>query len=106
MAPFTKPEAVLKQAEGLFSVGQTHAALQSLTEMFTLKRFRSTPLTALEPILVRFVELCVDLRKRRTAKEGSLKKTSPPSRSSYKSSSPSQTPRSRKHRKRPIGPSQ
>ena len=70
MAPFTKPEAVLKQAEGLVSVGQTHAALQSLTEMFTSKRFRSTPLTALEPILVRFVELCVDMRKGRTAKEG------------------------------------
>ena len=70
MAPFTKPEAVLKQAEGLVSVGQTHAALQSLTEMFTSKRFRSTPLPALEPILVRFVELCVDMRKGRTAKEG------------------------------------
>ncbi|KAG9312588.1 hypothetical protein JVU11DRAFT_6985 [Chiua virens] len=70
MAPFTKPEAVLKQAEGLVSVGQNHAALQSLTEMFSSKRFRSTPLTALEPILLRFVELCVDMRKGRTAKEG------------------------------------
>ena len=70
MAPFTKPEAILKQAEGLVSVGQTHAALQSLTEMFTSKRFRSTPLPALEPILLRFVELCVDMRKGRTAKEG------------------------------------
>ncbi|KAF9220592.1 hypothetical protein BS17DRAFT_810522 [Gyrodon lividus] len=70
MAPFTKPEAVLKQAEGLVSVGQTHAALQSLTEMLTSKRVRSTPLTALEPILLRFVELCVDMRKGRTAKEG------------------------------------
>ncbi|KAF8556680.1 hypothetical protein OG21DRAFT_1475900 [Imleria badia] len=70
MAPLTKPEAVLKQAEGLVSVGQTHAALQSLTEMFTSKRFRSTPLPALEPILLRFVELCVDMRKGRTAKEG------------------------------------
>ncbi|KAI9570021.1 hypothetical protein HD554DRAFT_2086236, partial [Boletus coccyginus] len=70
MAPLTKPEAVLKQAEGLVSVGQTHAALQSLTEMFSSKRFRSTPLPALEPILVRFVELCVDMRKGRTAKEG------------------------------------
>lgn len=70
MAPFTKPEAILKQAEGLVSVGQTHAALQSLSEMFTSKRFRSTPLPALEPILLRFVELCVDMRKGRTAKEG------------------------------------
>ncbi|KAJ3848833.1 hypothetical protein EV368DRAFT_48519 [Lentinula lateritia] len=70
MAPFSKPETVLKQAEGLVSVGQTHAALQSLSEMFSSKRFRSTPVTALEPILIRFMELCVELRKGRTAKEG------------------------------------
>ena len=70
MAPFSKPEAVLKQAEGLVSVGQMHAALQSLTEMFSSKRFRSTPLTSLEPIMLRFVELCVEMRKGRTAKEG------------------------------------
>lgn len=70
MAPFSKPETVLKQAEGLVSVGQSHAALQSLTEMFSSKRFRSTPLTALEPIMHRFVELCVDMRKGRVAKEG------------------------------------
>ncbi|EIW52939.1 uncharacterized protein TRAVEDRAFT_175066 [Trametes versicolor FP-101664 SS1] len=70
MAPFSKPETVLKQAEGLVSVGQTHAALQSLTEMFSSKRFRSTPLASLEPIMLRFIELCVDLRKGRTAKEG------------------------------------
>jgi translation initiation factor 3 subunit A len=70
MAPFSKPEAVLKQAEGLVAVGQSHAALQSLAEMFTSKRFRSTPLTSLEPIMNRFIELCVDMRKGRTAKEG------------------------------------
>ena len=70
MAPFSKPETVLRQAEGLISVGQTHAALQSLTEMFNSKRFRSTPVASLEPIMLRFIELCVDLRKGRTAKEG------------------------------------
>jgi translation initiation factor 3 subunit A len=70
MAPFSKPETVLRQAEGLISVGQTHAALQSLNEMFSSKRFRSTPVASLEPIMVRFIELCVDLRKGRTAKEG------------------------------------
>ncbi|KAA1473327.1 hypothetical protein DENSPDRAFT_872737 [Dentipellis sp. KUC8613] len=70
MAPLTKPETILKQAEGLISVGQTHAALQSLTEMFSTKRFRSTPLASLEPIMLRFVELCVDMRKGRIAKEG------------------------------------
>ncbi|KAI0791302.1 hypothetical protein C8Q75DRAFT_732405 [Abortiporus biennis] len=70
MAPFSKPETVLKQAEGLVSVGQNHAALQSLTEMFSSKRFRTTPLASLEPIMIRFIELCVDMRKGRTAKEG------------------------------------
>ncbi|KAG8924927.1 eukaryotic translation initiation factor 3 subunit A [Tulasnella sp. 418] len=70
MAPFTKPETVLKQAEGLISVGQTHAALQSLTEMFSSKRFRNTALSSLEPIMLRFIQLCVDLRKGRTAKDG------------------------------------
>ena len=70
MAPFSKPETVLKQAEGLVSVGQTHAALQSLTDMFSSKRFRSTPLASLEPIMIRFVELCIDMRKGRIAKEG------------------------------------
>jgi translation initiation factor 3 subunit A len=70
MPPFSKPETVLKQAEGLVSVGQTHAALQSLTEMFLSKRFRSTPLASLEPIMLRFVELCVEMRKGRVAKEG------------------------------------
>ena len=70
MAPFSKPETVLKQAEGLVSVGQSHAALQSLTEMFSSKRFRSTPLASLEPIVIRFIELCVEMRKGRTAKEG------------------------------------
>ena len=68
MAPFSKPETVLKQAEGLVSVGQMHAALQSLTEMFSSKRFRSTPLASLEPIMLRFVELCVDMRKGRDRK--------------------------------------
>ncbi|KIJ45509.1 hypothetical protein M422DRAFT_29646 [Sphaerobolus stellatus SS14] len=70
MAPYSKPETVLKQAEGLISVGQSHAALQSLTEMFSSKRFRSTPLASLEPIMLRYIELCVDMRKGRTAKEG------------------------------------
>ncbi|KAJ7728019.1 translation initiation factor eIF-3 subunit 10, partial [Mycena olivaceomarginata] len=64
-------KTVLKQAEGLVSVRQTHAALQSLTEMFSSKRFRFIPLGAsLEPSMHHFVELCVHMRKGRTAKEG------------------------------------
>ncbi|POY71497.1 hypothetical protein BMF94_5810 [Rhodotorula taiwanensis] len=46
------------------------AALSSISEVFSSKRFRSTPLSTLEPIMLRFLELCVDLRKGRTAKDG------------------------------------
>ncbi|KAG8883428.1 eukaryotic translation initiation factor 3 subunit A [Tulasnella sp. 332] len=70
MAPFAKPETVLKQADGLISVGQHQAALQSLTDLISTKRLRNTPIASLEPIMLRFISLCVDLRKGRTAKEG------------------------------------
>ncbi|CAI2165462.1 9262_t:CDS:2 [Funneliformis geosporum] len=71
MAPFyQRPENALKRAEELIAVGQNVAALQSLHEIVISKRSRSTPLAALEPIMLRFVELCVNLRKGKTAKEG------------------------------------
>ncbi|KZT50668.1 hypothetical protein CALCODRAFT_177936 [Calocera cornea HHB12733] len=70
MPPFSRPEAVLKQAEHLITVHQQPAALQLLSELFTMKKFRSTALSALEPIVLRFVQLCVDMRKGRVAKEG------------------------------------
>ncbi|KAG9004061.1 eukaryotic translation initiation factor 3 subunit A [Tulasnella sp. JGI-2019a] len=70
MAPFAKPETVLKQADGLISVGQHQAALQSLTDLISSKRLRNTPIASLEPIMLRFISLCIDLRKGRTAKEG------------------------------------
>lgn len=71
MAPLsTKPESVLKQAEALVAVGQQNAALQTLTEVFSSKRFRSVPIASLEPIMLRLLELSVDMRRGRTAKEG------------------------------------
>ncbi|CAG8650127.1 7805_t:CDS:2 [Dentiscutata erythropus] len=71
MAPFyQRPENALKRAEELIAVGQNVAALTSLHEIVISKRSRSTSLTALEPIMLRFVELCVNLRKGKTAKEG------------------------------------
>ncbi|KAI5478581.1 translation initiation factor eIF-3 subunit 10 [Pseudohyphozyma bogoriensis] len=59
-----------KRADELLSVGQPLAALSSISEVFSSKRFRTTPLSTLEPILIKFLSLCVDLRKGRTAKEG------------------------------------
>ncbi|KAK4058107.1 eukaryotic translation initiation factor 3 subunit A [Microbotryomycetes sp. JL221] len=70
MSPLTRPELVLRRADELLSVGQPLAALSSISEVFSSKRFRSTPLSVLEPIMIRFLELCVDLRKGRTAKDG------------------------------------
>ncbi|KAF6767028.1 Proteasome component (PCI) domain protein [Kalmanozyma brasiliensis GHG001] len=70
MPPFAKPETVLKRSEELINVGQHQAALAALNEIFTSRRFKQTPLQALEPIMIRFVDLCVDLKKGRMAKEG------------------------------------
>jgi translation initiation factor 3 subunit A len=54
----------------LIAVGQNLAALQSLHEIITSKRSKSASLQSLEPIMLRFVELCVSLRKGKMAKEG------------------------------------
>jgi translation initiation factor 3 subunit A len=54
----------------LIAVGQNVAALQSLHEIITSKRSKSASLQSLEPIMLRFVELCVSLRKGKMAKEG------------------------------------
>ena len=54
----------------LIAVGQNLAALQSLHEIITSKRSKNASLQSLEPIMLRFVELCVNLRKGKMAKEG------------------------------------
>lgn len=59
-----------QRSEELLSVGQTVSALSSLSEIFASKKFRQTPIALLEPIMLRFLDLCVILRKGRTAKEG------------------------------------
>ncbi|KAI9796728.1 MAG: eukaryotic translation initiation factor 3 subunit A [Sarcosagium campestre] len=68
--PHTKPENVLKRAQELIAVGQSQAALSLLHEHVTSKRSRSSPLPSLEPVMILFVELCVDLRKGKSAKDG------------------------------------
>ncbi|KAK9456542.1 hypothetical protein V1511DRAFT_494620 [Dipodascopsis uninucleata] len=70
MAPHVRPENVLKRAEELLAVDQSGDALNLLHEIITSKRTRSTPISSLEPIMLRFVELCVQLRKGKLAKEG------------------------------------
>lgn len=51
-------------------MGQAPAALNVLHEHVTSKRTRSTPIVSLEPVMLLFVELCVDLRKGKSAKDG------------------------------------
>ncbi|KAG9066688.1 eukaryotic translation initiation factor 3 subunit A [Linnemannia hyalina] len=70
MAPFAKPESVLRRADELIAVGQHAAALEALHDVIISKRSRSVPLASLEPIMLKFVELCVSLRKGKIAKEG------------------------------------
>lgn len=69
MATFAKPENALKRAEELINVGQKHAALQALHDLITSKRYRAWQ-KPLEKIMFKYVELCVDLRKGRFAKDG------------------------------------
>ncbi|KAI9882715.1 MAG: eukaryotic translation initiation factor 3 subunit A [Watsoniomyces obsoletus] len=68
--PHAKPENVLKRAQELIAVGQTQAALSLLHEHVTSKRSRNSPITSLEPVMLLFVELSVDLRKGKLAKDG------------------------------------
>ncbi|KAF2820079.1 eukaryotic translation initiation factor 3 110 kDa subunit [Ophiobolus disseminans] len=68
--PHSKPENTLKRAQELIGVDQQQAALQLLHEHVTSKRTRNSPIASLEPVMVLFVELCVDLRKGKLAKDG------------------------------------
>ena len=73
MAPpysYHKPEVALKKAEELAAVNQPNEALTLLHEILLSKRTRSTPLEILEPLMLKFLELAVDLGKGKIAREG------------------------------------
>ncbi|KAK1584348.1 hypothetical protein Q3G72_032220 [Acer saccharum] len=69
MSNFAKPEAALNQAEALINVGQKQDALQVLHDLITSKRHRAWQKT-LEKIMFRYVDLCVDMRRGKFAKDG------------------------------------
>ncbi|PPD94597.1 hypothetical protein GOBAR_DD08350 [Gossypium barbadense] len=69
MANFAKPENALKRAEELINVGQKQDALQALHNLITSKRYRAWQKPH-EKIMFKYVELCVDMRKGRFAKDG------------------------------------
>ena len=59
-----------KRAQELIGVGQAPAALTILHEHVTSKRTRNSPIASLEPVMLLFVELCVELKKGKLAKDG------------------------------------
>ncbi|XP_044724273.1 PCI domain-containing protein [Hirsutella rhossiliensis] len=67
--PHQKPENVLKRAHELIGVNQAPAALTLLHEHITSKRSRNVPIASLEPVMVLLVELSVEQKKGKLAKD-------------------------------------
>ncbi|KEY70234.1 hypothetical protein S7711_04343 [Stachybotrys chartarum IBT 7711] len=67
--PHQKPENVLKRAHELIGVNQTPAALTLLHEHITNKRSRNVPIASLEPVMLLLVELSVEQKKGKLAKD-------------------------------------
>ncbi|KAG5947659.1 eukaryotic translation initiation factor 3 subunit A [Claviceps monticola] len=67
--PHQKPENVLKRAHELIGVNQAPAALNLLHEHVTSKRSRNAPAVSLEPVMVLLVELAVEQKKGKLAKD-------------------------------------
>ncbi|KAL6516333.1 Eukaryotic translation initiation factor 3 subunit A [Orobanche gracilis] len=69
MATYARPENALKRAEELITVGQKQEALEALHSFITSRRYRAWT-RAHEKIMFKYVELCVDMRRGRHAKDG------------------------------------
>lgn len=66
---FMKPESALRRADELIDVGKKQRALETLFEVITSRRHRTWTKTH-EPLMEKFLELCVDLKKSQLAKDG------------------------------------
>jgi translation initiation factor 3 subunit A len=60
---------VLKRAHELIGVNQAPAALNLLHEHITNKRSRNVPIASLEPVMLLLVELSVEQKKGKLAKD-------------------------------------
>ncbi|KAI1823575.1 hypothetical protein F4861DRAFT_509928 [Xylaria intraflava] len=67
--PHQKPENVLKRAHELIGVLQAPAALTLLHDHITSKRSRNVPIASLEPVMLLLVELSVEQKKGKLAKD-------------------------------------
>ncbi|XP_055757906.1 eukaryotic translation initiation factor 3 subunit A-like isoform X3 [Salvelinus fontinalis] len=68
-AYFQRPENALKRANEFLEVGKKQPALDVLYDVIKSKKHRTWQKIH-EPIMVKYLELCVDLRKSHLAKEG------------------------------------
>ena len=68
MQQFAKPENALKRADELCNVGQKENALVALHDVLSSKRHRMWQ-PSIEDVILRFIDLCVELRKGKAAKE-------------------------------------
>ncbi|CCD22913.1 translation initiation factor eIF3 core subunit a NDAI_0A07590 [Naumovozyma dairenensis CBS 421] len=68
--PALRPENAIKRAEELISVGESQAALQSLYDFITARRIRWAAPASVEPIVFKFLELGVELKKGKMLKDG------------------------------------
>jgi translation initiation factor 3 subunit A len=66
---FARPENALKRADELENVGLRQAALQVLHDIITSKKHRTWSKTY-EAIMMKHIDLCVDMKRRNTAKDG------------------------------------
>ncbi|XP_071532638.1 eukaryotic translation initiation factor 3 subunit A [Panulirus ornatus] len=68
---YQRPENALKRASEFIDVGKPNRALEVLYEVIKRGKMRSTySEKLLEPIMFKYLELCVDLKKSHLAKEG------------------------------------
>nr|A7SK48.2 RecName: Full=Eukaryotic translation initiation factor 3 subunit A; Short=eIF3a; AltName: Full=Eukaryotic translation initiation factor 3 subunit 10 [Nematostella vectensis] len=67
---FQRPENALKRANEFIEVGKKEPALDALYDVIKSKKHRTWQNKIHEPILFKYLELCVDLRRSHVAKEG------------------------------------
>ncbi|WWC93807.1 hypothetical protein V866_000643 [Kwoniella sp. B9012] len=72
---YVKPENALKRSEELLALGTPQSqqqAFENLVEVFMSKKFKHTPVSILEPIVFKFLDLCVEMNRKAHARQALL----------------------------------